>query len=205
MESFISSIMPGQGNGYIGKLVSFSLTSRMGMLELLSSALLLPSLSLAMVCVHQPEWNASLSTITFAGGEEEAAINPHTGQFTAEVAGWHHYTVAATVGGMLPPKPGDHLLLPSPTFAQVFLSHNGQVRPTGEEHGSLPYLLVTEDEVAAMEDAVFMEVGDTLELVTGHVTVEKASRNVYARSTEMIPGGFLENISFCVFQPTPGR
>ena len=30
------------------------------------------------------------------------------------------------VGGMLPPKEGDTLLVQSPVYAQIFLSHNGQ-------------------------------------------------------------------------------
>ena len=30
------------------------------------------------------------------------------------------------VGGMLPPKEGDSLLVQSPVYAQIFLSHNGQ-------------------------------------------------------------------------------
>ena len=55
-------------------------------------------------CAHQPEWNASVSTITFQGwtnflisqngekrillGEEDSGpINPHTGQFTAQDQG----------------------------------------------------------------------------------------------------------------------
>ena len=30
------------------------------------------------------------------------------------------------VGGMLPPKEGDSLLVQSPVYAQIFISHNGQ-------------------------------------------------------------------------------
>ena len=102
----------------------------------------------------------------------------------------------------------------------------------GEEGESeLPYLLVTEEEVrsnififfpkerdrwsaiqvGSLEDSIVLEEGDTLELVTGHVTTGKASRlskhlpknylarDVYGRNVEMVPGGFLENISFCIF------
>ena len=110
-----------------------------------------------------------------------------------------------------------------------------------------------------MEDTILLEEGDTLELVTGHVTTGKASRlaslylnikngrsrervrmcvrtlrfasegkkgkpspmftredatedngfpclfkcfldrDVYGRNVELVPGGFLENISFCIF------
>ena len=78
-----------------------------------------------------------------------------------------------------------------------------------------------------MEDTILLEEGDTLELVTGHVTTGKPSRlfsflffisflgqekndkkekylcllnrDVYGRKVEMVPGGFLENISFCIF------
>ena len=42
----------------------------------------------------------------------------------------------------------------------------------------------------------------------GHVTTEKASRDVYAKKTMRIPGGYLEDVSFCVIKnvhPVPGE
>merc|ERR1712192_199540 len=103
----------------------------------------------------------------------------YTGQFTAQIQGRYHYAVAATAGGMLPPKEGDSLLVQSPVYAQIFLRHNGIVREVAgdeERESALPYLLVTEEEVGSLEDTILLEEGDTLELVTGHVTTGKPSR-----------------------------
>ena len=81
---------------------------------------------------------------------------------------------------------------------------------------NFPYLLVKQGEVGTYEGKILMEVGDTLELFTGtgfvcessfslssftgHVTTEKASRDVYAKKTMRIPGGYLEDVSFCVIR-----
>ena len=50
-------------------------------------------------------------------------------------------TLTATVGGMLPPKPGDLMLLPSQVFGQMFVRLNGEVVPDS-------YLLVKEGQVS---------------------------------------------------------
>ena len=65
---------------------------------------------------------------------------------------------------------------------------------------NFPYLLVKQGEVGSYEGKILLEVGDTLELFTGFVTTEKASRDVYAKKTMRIPGGYLEDISFCVIR-----
>ena len=94
--------------------------------------------------------------------------------------------MTATVGGMLPPKPGDLLLIPSPVYGQIFVRHNGRriwgrlAREmlsyfiVGMVHvgahktmNSFPYLLVKQGEVGNYEGKVMMEKGDTLELFTG--------------------------------------
>ena len=46
--------------------------------------------------------------------------------------------------------------------------------------------------------SVDLRAGDTLELQAGHVTKSKYSREAYNHKTSSIPGGFLEDITFCV-------
>ena len=43
-----------------------------------------------------------------------------------------------------------------------------------------------------------LQEGDTLELVTGFVTTEKASRDVRGGRARRVPGGWLEDITLCV-------
>ena len=45
---------------------------------------------------------------------------------------------------------------------------------------------------------MYLGLGDTLSLETGHVTRSKYSREAYNHKITSIPGGYLEDISFCI-------
>jgi len=123
-------------------------------------------------------------------------------KFRAPVAGFYTVTVTAVVGGMLPSKPGDLLMNTSPVYAQIFLKHNGVLRldgSTGEKRiEETNYLLVREGHVGDLTSSVYLGQGDTLELYAGHVTSTKFSREAYNHKTMRLPGGYLEDVSFCV-------
>ena len=61
---------------------------------------------------------------------------------------------------MLPPKPGDLLLMTSKVYGQLFIKHNGLVVPES-------YLLVKEGHVSHVEGHIDLASGDVLELFTG--------------------------------------
>ena len=85
------------------------------------------------VCGYRAEWNASHSTITYMDtfshltNQVVGPLDTETGVFTSPERGSFTFTVVATVGGMLPPKPGDLLLIPSPVYGQIFVKHNGKL------------------------------------------------------------------------------
>lgn len=156
-------------------------------------------------CGYQPEWNRSHSTIPFLSISQEnvVATTPmDKTKFRAPVAGFYTVTVTAVVGGMLPSKPGDLLMNTSPVYAQIFLKHNGVLRldgSTGEKRiEETNYLLVREGHVGDLTSSVYLGQGDTLELYAGHVTSTKFSREAYNHKTMRLPGGYLEDVSFCV-------
>merc|ERR1719150_2767766 len=102
--------------------------------------------------------------------------NPHQfSQYRATTGERVQYSLTAGVGGMLPPKPGDLLLMTSKVYGQLFIKHNGLVLPDS-----------------------YLASGDVLELFTGHVTSSKISRDAYGRHSNRIPGGFLEDITLCL-------
>ena len=82
-------------------------------------------------CGFRPEWNTSQATINYLDTYQYMSnslyhpLDTTTGVYHAEERGWYAFTVTATVGGMLPPKPGDLLLIPSPVYGQIFVKHNG--------------------------------------------------------------------------------
>ena len=135
-----------------------------------------------------------------------------SGQYRATKGERVQYSLTAGVGGMLPPKPGDLLLMTSKVYGQLFIKHNGRVVPDS-------YLLVKEGHVSHVEGHLDLSSGDVLELFTGklitkyyylryhsvfiwkcsgHVTSSKISRDAYGRQTNRIPGGFLEDITLCL-------
>ena len=45
---------------------------------------------------------------------------------------------------------------------------------------------------------LYLDTGDTLALQAGHVTNRKYSREAYNHRRSALPGGFLEDVTFCV-------
>ena len=68
-----------------------------------------------------------LDTYRYGSNHVHQPLDTATGVYQATERGWVAFTVTATVGGMLPPKPGDLLLIPSPVYGQIFVKHNGRV------------------------------------------------------------------------------
>ena len=83
-----------------------------------------------------------------------------SGQYRATTGERVQYSLTAGVGGMLPPKPGDLLLMTSKVYGQLFIKHNGRVVPDS-------YLLVKEGHVSHVEGHIDLSGGDVLELFTG--------------------------------------
>ena len=83
-----------------------------------------------------------------------------SGQYRAATGERVQYSLTAGVGGMLPPKPGDLLLMTSKVYGQLFIKHNGRVVPDS-------YLLVKEGHVSHVEGNIELSSGDVLELFTG--------------------------------------
>ena len=83
-----------------------------------------------------------------------------SGQYRATTGERVQYSLTAGVGGMLPPKPGDLLLMTSKVYGQLFIKHNGRVVPDS-------YLLVKEGHVSHVEGHIDLSSGDVLELFTG--------------------------------------
>ena len=83
-----------------------------------------------------------------------------SGQYRAIKGERVQYSLTAGVGGMLPPKPGDLLLMTSKVYGQLFIKHNGRVVPDS-------YLLVKEGHVSHVEGHLDLSSGDVLELFTG--------------------------------------
>lgn len=83
-----------------------------------------------------------------------------SGQYRATKGERVQYSLTAGVGGMLPPKPGDLLLMTSKVYGQLFIKHNGRVVPDS-------YLLVKEGHVSHVEGHLDLSSGDVLELFTG--------------------------------------
>ena len=83
-----------------------------------------------------------------------------SGQYRATKGERVQYSLTAGVGGMLPPKPGDLLLMTSKVYGQLFIKHNGMVLPKS-------YLLVKEGHVSHVEGDIHLNEGDVLELFTG--------------------------------------
>ena len=83
-----------------------------------------------------------------------------SGQYRAGSAERVQFSLTAGVGGMLPSKPGDLLLMTSKVYAQLFIKHNGMVLPKS-------YLLVKEGHVSHVEGDIHLNEGDVLELFTG--------------------------------------
>ena len=91
-------------------------------------------------------------------------------------------TLTATVGGMLPPKPGDLMLLPSQVFGQMFVRLNGEVVPDS-------YLLVKEGQVSHREMQLTLEQGDTVDLFSGdHIIFKMDLLDSQARFQECVGG-----------------
>ena len=111
-----------------------SLTASPFLLLLLSasSTASSPDQPISSWCGYQPEWRDSFSTITYAdqtnltGDDDLGTMDMETGVFTVAGMGHYYITVTATVGGMLPPKPGDVLLKTSPVYGQIFLKKRGE-------------------------------------------------------------------------------
>jgi len=165
------------------------------MMQLMSYSMLFQVISGNLWCGYSPEWTSSYSRISFSPEHGYRGINnqtvKHQDEYTAVMKEEVTLTLTATVGGMLPPKPGDLMLLPSQVFGQMFVRLNGEVVPDS-------YLLVKEGQVSHKEMQLTLEQGDTVDLFTGHVTREKISRDAYASNRHVIPGGFLEDVVFCV-------
>ena len=87
-------------------------------------------------------------------------------------------TLTATVGGMLPPKPGDLMLLPSRVFAQMFIRLNGEIVPES-------YLLVKEGQVSHKEMQLTLEQGDIVDLFTGDSLI--ITNNTISNVSSVIP------------------
>ena len=68
-----------------------------------------------------------MDTYRYGSNPVHQPLDTTTGVYQAAERGWVAFTVTATVGGMLPPKPGDLLLIPSPVYGQIFVKHNGRV------------------------------------------------------------------------------
>jgi len=156
-----------------------------------------------MWCGFSSEWNTSYSTVTYDSQnfyeveETEEPLNPVTGIFKVKNTGTYTVTVTAVVGGMLPSKPGDILMEISPVYAQLYLKINGKLMMS-DMRGHQNYLVVKPKEVAELAITTFLNKGDIIELQTGHVTSYKLSREAYAHRISKIPGGYLEDITFCV-------
>ena len=73
---------------------------------------------------------------------------------------------------MLPPKPGDLLLMTSKVYGQLFIKHNGRVVPDS-------YLLVKEGHVSHVEGNIELSSGDVLELFTGKFILCKYDKPYY--------------------------
>eukprot|EP00088_Acartia_fossae_P006700 TRINITY_DN13088_c0_g1_i3.p1 TRINITY_DN13088_c0_g1~~TRINITY_DN13088_c0_g1_i3.p1 ORF type:complete len:168 (-),score=33.98 TRINITY_DN13088_c0_g1_i3:136-639(-) len=157
----------------------------------------------SMWCAYTPEWNNSYSTITYQtqnfyeSNEIDEPMNLMTGIFQAKTSGYYTVTVTAVVGGMLPSKPGDILMEISPVYAQLYVKVNGKLMMNNEK-GHLSYLIVKPNVVGELELTLHLSAGDTVQLQTGHVTSYKLSREAYNHRITSIPGGYLEDITFCL-------
>merc|ERR1711973_12470 len=161
-------------------------------------------------CGYQNEWRETFSTIpydvdqgTYGDESQQTWLNATTGKFMTRETERYRVIVTAVVGGMPPPKPGDIRLNTSPVYAQIFLYESSEGTNEAWLTGNDNYLLVKEGEVANLETTVWLSPGVSLELRTGHVTRHKFSREVYNHRVAEIPGGFLEDITFCI-APMPG-
>merc|ERR1711990_912944 len=120
-------------------------------------------------CGHCQEWNKSFSTVDLMShhNPHNSHNNPHMfSQYRAAKGERVQYSLTAGVGGMLPPKPGDLLLMTSKVYGQLFIKHNGRVVPDS-------YLLVKEGHVSHVEGHIDLSTGDVLELFTGYITSYK--------------------------------
>ena len=95
-----------------------------------------------------------------------------SGQYRATKGERVQYSLTAGVGGMLPPKPGDLLLMTSKVYGQLFIKHNGRVVPDS-------YLLVKEGHVSHVEGHIDLSSGDVLELFTGKFILCKYDKPYY--------------------------
>ena len=105
---------------------------------------------------------------------------------------------------MLPPKPGDLLLMTSKVYGQLFIKHNGRVVPDS-------YLLVKEGHVSHVEGNIDLSSGDVLELFTGKFIRESLiaiydNRNIFSGhitseksyGIHAFPGISVEDITLCL-------
>ena len=69
-------------------------------------------------CGYRAEWNTSQAQVLWEGGAGGGWVAARPGPVLV--------TLTATVGGMLPPKPGDLLLVPSPVRCNTILEQKPQ-------------------------------------------------------------------------------
>merc|ERR1711990_905664 len=163
------------------------LSSKMLLQVLLLSCIVNGISSSNLWCGYTQEWKQSFSTVEMMDQLSLQSVS----QYRAGQGERVRFSLTAGVGGMLPSKPGDLLLMTSKVYGQLFIKHNGRVVPDS-------YLLVKEGHVSHVEGHIDLSTGDVLELFTGHVTSSKISRDAYGRQTNRIPGGFLEDITLCL-------
>ena len=113
-----------------------------------------------------------------------ASLDLKTGVFTAPSSKEYIVTLTAKLG------PFDNSRLQ--TYAQMFILKNGQLMSTGH------YIVVTLDEVSSLTDTVYLETGDTLEVLVGH-HVSGLTGFGSSGQTLRYDGGSLQDVRFCIF------